>query len=132
MSMPLAPVIERINADLDHAVQRLFALLRIPSISTDSAYDSDVKRAAQMLVDDLAGIGFDAKLHETTGHPMVIATTPGPGRTTCRTCCTTVITTFSRPTRWSSGTVRRLSRCWLTVSTAGAFSPAARWTTRGK
>ena len=79
MSMPLAPVIERINADLDHAVQRLFALLRIPSISTDSAYDNDVKRAAQMLVDDLAGIGFDAKLHETTGHPMVIAHHAGPG-----------------------------------------------------
>ncbi len=79
MSIPLAPVIERINADLDHAVQRLFALLRIPSISTDSAYDNDVKRAAQMLVDDLAGIGFDAKLHETTGHPMVIARHAGPG-----------------------------------------------------
>jgi hypothetical protein len=36
--MSLPAVLARIDADLPNALERLFALIRIPSISTDSAY----------------------------------------------------------------------------------------------
>src|SRR5690606_1207808 len=52
---------------------RLFALLRIPSISTDPAYADDCRRAARWLVDDLAAEGFAASVRETPGRPMVVA-----------------------------------------------------------
>jgi len=75
----LDPVLARLDADADAALGRLMGLLRIPSISTDPAFAAEVDRAADWLVADLAGIGFEAAKHPTTGHPMVIATHPGPG-----------------------------------------------------
>ena len=69
----LTPVLDRIDADLDAALARLTELLRIPSISTDPAHKADCARAAAHLVDDLAGLGFDASARETPGHPMVVA-----------------------------------------------------------
>ncbi|HID67017.1 MAG TPA: M20/M25/M40 family metallo-hydrolase [Roseibacterium sp.] len=69
----LDAVLAHIDADLDHSTERLMALLRVPSISTDPAYDSDVARAAEILAADLAGLGFDASVRQTTGHPMVVA-----------------------------------------------------------
>jgi acetylornithine deacetylase/succinyl-diaminopimelate desuccinylase-like protein len=74
----LAPVLDRLDADLDASLQRLFALLRIPSISTDLAYALECRRAAEWLVKDLEAIGFDASVRETEGHPMVVAHHDGP------------------------------------------------------
>lgn len=74
--MSLDAVLARVDADLDGAIARLMALLRVPSISTDPAFDADVARAAQMLADDLNGLGFEASVRETTGHPMVVAHGP--------------------------------------------------------
>ncbi|SHJ11762.1 M20/M25/M40 family metallo-hydrolase [Wenxinia saemankumensis] len=68
----LDPVLARIDADLDDALDRLAALLRIPSISTDPAYDRDVETAADWLVANLASMGFDAGKRATPGHPMVV------------------------------------------------------------
>lgn len=78
--MSLDAVLARVDANLDDAMARLFALLRVPSISTDPAFDADVARAAQILCDDLIELGFDATVRETTGHPMVVAhgTDKGP------------------------------------------------------
>ena len=42
-SLTLDKVLGRIDADLDASVERLFAWLRIPSISTDPAYAEDYK-----------------------------------------------------------------------------------------
>lgn len=67
------PVLDRIDRDFDHAVARLSDLLRIPSISTDPAYRDQTRQAATWLADDLATIGFDASVRDTTGHPMVVA-----------------------------------------------------------
>ncbi|MCS0501042.1 M20/M25/M40 family metallo-hydrolase [Ancylobacter mangrovi] len=64
-------VLAAVDADLDASLERLFALLRIPSISTDSAYAAECRRAGQWLADDLAGLGFEAKLNDTPGHPIV-------------------------------------------------------------
>ncbi len=70
--MSLQDVLARIDRDLPEAVARLEALLRIPSISTDPAYRSDCAKAADWLVEDLRGIGFDASARPTPGHPMVM------------------------------------------------------------
>lgn len=66
-------VLDHIDANLDGALERILELLRIESISTDPAFAPQCKQAGQWLVDDLATIGFEAKLVETIGHPMVLA-----------------------------------------------------------
>ncbi|TDL83737.1 M20/M25/M40 family metallo-hydrolase [Palleronia sediminis] len=71
--MRLDPVLSRIDADRDAALERLFALMRIPSISTDPAYGADCARAADWLVADLESMGFTASARPTSGHPMVVA-----------------------------------------------------------
>ncbi len=71
--MSLDAVLARIDADLDQSTDRLMELLRIQSISTDPAFDAEVAKAADWLAADLASIGFDASVRDTTGHPMVVA-----------------------------------------------------------
>jgi len=68
----LDAVLDRIDQDLDRSLDRLFAFLRIPSISTDPAYGAECRRAAEHLGNDLAGIGFDVDIRPTGGHPVVI------------------------------------------------------------
>ncbi|MBB3952291.1 dipeptidase [Aureimonas jatrophae] len=74
----LDSVLSCLDLNLDRSVERLQALLRIPSISTDPAYAEDCQRAAEWLRGDLEAIGFDARVHETTGRPMVVARREGP------------------------------------------------------
>ena len=71
--MSIDPVLARIDADLPAALDRLKALLRIPSISTDPAYKPDCATAADWLVEDLKSLGFEASARPTPGHPMVVA-----------------------------------------------------------
>src|SRR5690606_41699104 len=77
-SSALAPVLERLDASLPESLERLFALVRIPSISTDPAYAKDCRRAAEWLVADLRTIGFEASVRDTPRHPMVVAHHDGP------------------------------------------------------
>lgn len=72
-SARLDPVLRQVDADLPNALERLFGLLRIPSVSTDPAHAADCTAAAHWLVGTLAGLGFDASLRPTPGHPMVVA-----------------------------------------------------------
>ena len=61
----------------------LFEFLRFPSISTDSRHRPDVRACAGWLVGRLAGMGLAATLHETPGHPVVVARNAHrPGRPT--------------------------------------------------
>ncbi|MEI4470509.1 M20/M25/M40 family metallo-hydrolase [Frigidibacter sp. MR17.24] len=76
----LDSVLDRIDQDLPQAVDRLIELLRIPSISTDPAFNADSARAADWLGKDLAAIGFDASVRPTPGQPMVMGRHQGPGR----------------------------------------------------
>ncbi|WP_371169773.1 M20/M25/M40 family metallo-hydrolase [Aliiroseovarius sp. 2305UL8-7] len=79
--MSLTPVLDRIDADLPDAIDRLLELLRIPSVSTDPAYADDCQAAADWLVEDLKTIGFQADKRPTPGHPMVVAHADGPADT---------------------------------------------------
>ena len=70
-------VLAAVDADLDQSLERLFAFLRIPSISTDSAYRGDCRRAAEWLAEDAASIGFEASARATPGHPVVVGKQAG-------------------------------------------------------
>ncbi|MEM9602123.1 MAG: dipeptidase [Pseudomonadota bacterium] len=67
------PVLDHIDAELPVALERLKALLRIKSISTDSAFRDDCRAAADWLVASLNEMGFEASRRDTPGHPMVVA-----------------------------------------------------------
>jgi len=79
MSDSLTPVLEQIAQDSEAAIKRLQTFLRIPSISTNPEYKDEVRRCAQYIADDLASIGLDATMHDTIGHPMVVATDDSAG-----------------------------------------------------
>ncbi len=69
----LDTVLSTVDQGLDASLERLFGLLRIPSISTDPAYDGDCRSAADWLVSELNALGFQAERRDTPGHPMVVA-----------------------------------------------------------
>ena len=51
----------------------LFEFLRFPSVSTDSSHASDVRSCAEWIDARLTGMGLDSQIHETPGHPIVVA-----------------------------------------------------------
>jgi acetylornithine deacetylase/succinyl-diaminopimelate desuccinylase-like protein len=69
----LSPILAQADSNLSASLERLFDLVRIPSISTDPAYKTDCRKAAEWLVGALTELGFDASLRDTPGHPMVVA-----------------------------------------------------------
>jgi acetylornithine deacetylase/succinyl-diaminopimelate desuccinylase-like protein len=73
MSKALDPVLAHLDASTDAALERLFAFLRIPSISTDPAYDAACRQGADWCAAQLTEIGFEAQVHPTKGKPMVLA-----------------------------------------------------------
>ncbi|MDH3660122.1 MAG: M20/M25/M40 family metallo-hydrolase [Alphaproteobacteria bacterium] len=79
MTLPVDEIQARLRDGFDHSVERLSALLRIPSIGTDPAYQAATREAANWLVRELQEIGFEAGLRETPGQPAVVAHHPGPG-----------------------------------------------------
>ena len=68
----LDAVLNRIDQDFDQSVERLFALLRIASVSTDPAYKDQCRAAAEHVATDLKSSGFDASVRPTAGHPVVV------------------------------------------------------------
>ena len=66
-------VLARLDATRQAALDRLFELLRIKSVSTDPAFARDCEAAANWLAAQLTGIGFDASVRPTAGRPMVVA-----------------------------------------------------------
>jgi len=55
------------------ALNDLFTLLRFPSVSTKPEHKADTRAAADWLVKKLASIGLKPELHETPGHPVILA-----------------------------------------------------------
>ncbi len=61
-----------IEQNKDRFLQELFDLLRIPSISADSAYAGDVRQCAESVAAHLRSAGADnVSIEETAGHPIV-------------------------------------------------------------
>src|SRR6188768_3074811 len=73
----MQPVLDHIDADFDNSLARLFALLRIKSISADPAFAGDCKAAADHLAKDIATLGFKAEVRPTAGHPAIVAKANG-------------------------------------------------------
>src|SRR5437016_2947916 len=68
----LPAVLDKIDADLDQSLERLFEFLRIQSISTDPAYQDQCRSAAEYVAKDLSNIGFDTSIRPTGGHPIIV------------------------------------------------------------
>src|SRR5215472_18050389 len=75
----LPAVLQKIDADLDQSLERLFEFLRIQSISTDPAYKDQCQSAAEHVAKDLSGIGFETSVRPTEGHPIVVGKGGGQG-----------------------------------------------------
>src|SRR5215467_5271134 len=71
-SEALPKVLDRVDRDLDASLDRLFALLRIQSVSTDPAYAGHCKTAAEFVAADLRTLGFETSVRPSGGHPVVI------------------------------------------------------------
>ncbi len=65
-----------IEANRARYEQELFELLRIPSVSADSAYRADVRRAADWMVARFQRMGLAVELIKTGGNPIVFAQSP--------------------------------------------------------
>jgi acetylornithine deacetylase/succinyl-diaminopimelate desuccinylase-like protein len=54
-------------------LKQLFTFLSFPSISTDSTHKQDVRNCANWIIEKLTSNGLTTHLHETPGHPIVVA-----------------------------------------------------------
>ena len=54
-------------------LEDLFAFLRFASISTDSNHTKEVHACAEWLIHKLSEMGLETELHQTPGHPIVVA-----------------------------------------------------------
>lgn len=80
MPADLTQMLSFADANLPASRDRLFELLRIPSVSAQPAHAADCVHAAEWWRDQLAGLGFKAAVRPTAGHPVVVAHHPGaPG-----------------------------------------------------
>jgi len=68
----LPAVLDRVDCDLSASLDRLFALLRIQSVSTDPAYAPYCRDAAEHVAADLKSLGFETSVRPTGGHPVVV------------------------------------------------------------
>lgn len=58
------------------SLAELEELLRFASVSTDPSRSGEMRGCAEWLVKKLAGLGLEAELRETGGHPVVLARSP--------------------------------------------------------
>ena len=72
MTTQINDVLAALKADETASLDRLFAFLRIDSVSTDPAYKAKCQQAAEWCTATLTEIGFEASVRKTTGHPMVV------------------------------------------------------------
>ena len=79
MSGPLADVLAAIDRDRPAALERLFAWLRIASISMEPRHRADCVYAAEWCAGQLRGLGFSVAVRPSLSHPMVV------GKRSCKT-----------------------------------------------
>ncbi len=69
----LEKILSYADTNISGSLDRLFQLLRIPSVSCDPHYADQCQEAARWLSDELENIGFASSVRETIGHPVVVA-----------------------------------------------------------
>jgi acetylornithine deacetylase/succinyl-diaminopimelate desuccinylase-like protein len=74
----IATVLDHVDAHLAASRANLFDLLRIKSISAQPAHAADCVKAAEWWRAQLSGLGFEASVRPTAGHPVVVAQHAGP------------------------------------------------------
>ena len=73
MSAENDKISEHLAGGRDAAITELKELLRIPSVSTDSARSDDVKACAHWVATRMSAMGLEAEIFETARHPVVFA-----------------------------------------------------------
>jgi acetylornithine deacetylase/succinyl-diaminopimelate desuccinylase-like protein len=66
-----------VDQNLEMGLKKLLDLIAIPSISGDPSSVEGISQAARWLENELAGLGLDARIVETEGHPLVLAQSTG-------------------------------------------------------
>jgi acetylornithine deacetylase/succinyl-diaminopimelate desuccinylase-like protein len=74
----LTAVLDHADANLVASRANLFDLLRIKSISAQPAHAADCVKAAEWWREQLTGLGFEAAVRPTAGHPVVVGHLAGP------------------------------------------------------
>jgi acetylornithine deacetylase/succinyl-diaminopimelate desuccinylase-like protein len=76
----MAATREYIESNRERFLEELFDFLRIPSVSARSEHRADTRAAADWLKAKLDELGLETSLHETPGHPILLAEsrTAGP------------------------------------------------------
>ena len=71
--MNKSAVHEYIDANMQRFQEELFDFLRIPSVSARSEHKVDTQKAANWFADRCRELGLTVNVHETKGHPIVVA-----------------------------------------------------------
>src|SRR6201994_1444674 len=74
----VAAVLDFADANLAASRATLFDLLRIRSVSAQPAHAGDCVMAAEWWREQLVGLGFEASVRPTAGHPVVVGHLAGP------------------------------------------------------
>jgi succinyl-diaminopimelate desuccinylase len=71
-------ILDYLSANETRFVTELCDYARIPSVSAQTAFAPDLRRAAGWIADRCKAAGLGATIHETPGNPIVVAQTPNP------------------------------------------------------
>ena len=71
-------VLDYLTKNKARFVSELCDYVRFPSVSAQPQHKNDLLSCAQWVVDHCQGIGLEARLYKTDGHPIVLARTPRP------------------------------------------------------
>ncbi len=69
--------VDYLDTHQNESLDKLCRLVKVPSVSTDSRYQADIREAARLIVEQCRESGLEPEIIETPGHPAVLATTPG-------------------------------------------------------
>ena len=62
-------------------IERLYSLLRVPSISAVASHSPDMRRAADLVAEEVSRAGGAAEVRATAGHPLVVGEVPASSGT---------------------------------------------------
>lgn len=72
----MQPIIDYLADNESRFIGELCDYVRFPSVSAQASHSSDVRACATWLASHCRSIGLDARVEETPGNPVVVASTP--------------------------------------------------------